>query len=309
MKQKIAVISGGMSAEHDVSIESGKQVLENINKKKYTPISIVIPKKDPDWSTIIAQIQEVDCVFIALHGPFGEDGTFQGLCELLKVPYTGPGVLASSLGMDKIRFRYLMENAEIPIPNWISIRSIEEIDSISKKLGKPPYFVKPSDQGSSVGCSIVKRDKDLNNALTEAFSYSDEVIIDEYIQGIELTAAILGNDSLKALPIVEIKPNFGEFFDYASKYDDGGADEICPARISDELANRVQKIALDVYQLLGAKGFSRVDFIMQEEKLYVLEINTIPGLTPASLFPKAAVAEGISYSELIDLLISYAIEK
>lgn len=300
---------GGESAEHEVSLNSGKQVLENIDKKKYNSLPVIIPKVNVNLIEIIKQLKEVDCVFVTLHGPNGEDGKIQGLLELLKIPYTGSGVLASALGMDKIRFRYLMENAKIPIPNWISIRSINEINIIKNNIGNPPYFVKPSNQGSSVGCSIVKKEDDLKRALREAFSYSSEVIIDEYIKGTELTASILGNNELKALPIVEIKPNFSDFFDYSSKYENGGADEICPARISDKLASEIQKIALEVYRLVGARGFSRVDFLMSGNKLYVLEINTIPGLTPASLFPKAAAAEGISYTQLIDKLIDYAIEK
>jgi D-alanine-D-alanine ligase len=338
-KKNILVLMGGKSPEHEISLISGSQVVKNLNHKKYQILPGVISKdgkklqlisplkllqqKDPllikgtDKDLIINPDREVsgvngltdpiDVVFIAMHGPFGEDGTVQGMLELAGLKYTGSGVLPSALGMDKIAFRQFLKSEKVNIPDYIIIEKNENYIKKVKKLGKPPYFVKPFNQGSSVGNSIVKSNKDLGKALNTAFKYSEKVLVDKYIYGKEVTVGLLGNNNPEALPVVEIIPLKGEYFDYDSKYTESGAKEIVPAGISKSLTKKVQEIAIKVHKVLGCKGFSRVDFILKDNKTpFVLEINTIPGLTPMSLLPKAAKAAGISYSELLDKIIKYA---
>ena len=252
---------------------------------------------------------KVDVVFIAMHGPFGEDGTIQGMLELAGVKYTGPGVLASALGMDKLMFRKVMSSLAILYPKYIALKKGEKITNIRKRLGSPPYFVKPHNQGSSVGCHLVKTEKEVVKAVQDAWKFSDVALVDKYIDGIEITCGIIGNNKPIVLPLVEIVPLRGEYFDYDSKYTESGAEEVVPARLPTKITSKVQEIALKVYKELGCKGFSRVDFILKDMKEpYVLEINTIPGLTPMSLLPKAAMGAGYSYSSFLDKIIHYAIE-
>ncbi|MCH7641022.1 D-alanine--D-alanine ligase [Patescibacteria group bacterium] len=252
---------------------------------------------------------KADVVFIAMHGPFGEDGTVQGMLELAGLAYTGPGVLASALGMDKVMFRRILKSKGIPVPKYAVLRRGHILSKVKKELGDPPYFIKPHNQGSSVGTSIVRKKKDLPGALDLAFEYSGQALVDEYIQGMEVTCAVLGNEKPTPLPLVEIRPLKGEFFDYESKYIESGAEEIVPARISKGLTNKIQEIAIDVYKTIGCRGFSRVDFILKNNRYpVVLEINTIPGLTPMSLLPKAAKAAGISYPKLLEKIISFSVE-
>jgi len=338
-KIKVAVLMGGKTPEHEISLITGREVVRNLNKSKYKVLPVVISRTGERWQSLAPrkllslpnplnmkgtkkdlvsrkekQIQGVNqllqdklnVVFIAMHGPFGEDGTVQGMLELAGIPYTGPGVLASALGMDKIMFKKVLQSQKIPVPKFVVFEKGEPLKR--KVLGKPPYFIKPHNQGSSVGASIAKTKKSLRKALNLAFKYSDLALVEEYIKGIEVTCGVIGNKNPKPLPLVEIVPKKSEFFDYESKYTESGAEEIVPARISARLTKKVQKMALDVYKVIGCRGFSRVDFILRDgEKPIVLEINTIPGLTPMSLVPKAAKAAGISYSQLLDKIISYAL--
>ncbi len=341
-KLKVAVLMGGKTPEYEISLISGREVVKNL-PKKYQVVPIVISRDGSEWQLIqkkeLIKVLEnplsllstknepifekgtkksvkiedlasmVDVVFIAMHGPYGEDGTMQEMLELAGVAYTGPGVLASALGMDKLRFRKIMRAEGIPIPNYVSLNKDEPITKVYKKLEKPPYFVKPNDQGSSVGMSFVRYKKDLKKAVELAFKYSDIALIDEYVEGLEITCGVLGNDNPMALPLVEIIPTKGDYFNYDSKYTDGGAEEIVPARISKILTKQIQAIAIKVYKSIGCKGFSRVDFTLKDNKKpIVLEINTIPGLTPESLFPKAAKNFGMSYGAMLDKIINYAIK-
>ena len=290
-KLKVVVLMGGKSPEHEISLISGREVVKSLDTKKYEVTPVVVSKKGDGINKIFKT--GADLVFIAMHGPYGEDGTVQGMLELTGMPYTGSGVMASALGMDKLKFRDVMAANGIPIP---------------KTGGTPPLFVKPFNQGSSVGASIVKSKKDLKKAIQLARKYSDRVLVEEYIQGKEVTCAVLGNEKPLALPVIEIVPLKGDFFNYESKYTESGAEEIVPARISKLLTRKVQDMAVKVYKIVGCRGFARVDFILKDGKHpVVLEINTIPGLTPASLIPKAAKAAGISYSQLLDKVINYAI--
>lgn len=337
---KVAVLMGGKTPEYEISLISGREVVRNLDTEKFGVLPVVISRSGKKWQIVSAQkllsfpdpltlkgtrkelvsagekelsgvrqISEksVDVVFIAMHGPFGEDGTVQGMLELAGLPYTGPGVLASALGMDKIMFRKVLESEGIPVPKYVVLEKEDGLVKVTRELGRPPYFVKPHNQGSSVGASIAKRKRGLKKSLKEAFKYSDKVLVDEYLVGKELTCGVIGNDKPRSLPLIEIVPLKGEFFDYESKYTESGADEIVPARIPKALTKKVQKIAIQVYKAIGCRGFSRVDFILKNgNKPVVLEINTIPGLTPMSLLPKSAKAAGYSYSEFLEKIIGYA---
>lgn len=338
---KIAVLMGGKTPEHEISLISGREVVRNLDKDKYEVVPVVISRDGKKWKYIspntllslpdpleLKDAQknlisdnkgkmlsgardlrgEVEVVFIAMHGPFGEDGTVQGMLEMEGLSYTGSGVLASALAMNKVIFRRLLKGEGITIPEYVLVKDKKTtFDQVVGELGKPPFFVKPCDQGSSVGASRVRGKRDFSKALSEAFKYGDTVLVDEYLDGKELTCAVIGNNEERVLPLVEIVPKKGDFFNYDSKYLEGGAEEIVPARVSGEVVKKVHNTAVQVYNLLGCEGFSRVDFIMKEDKPVVLEVNTIPGLTPMSLFPKAAKAAGISYKELLDKLVNYAI--
>ncbi|MDP4009543.1 MAG: D-alanine--D-alanine ligase [Candidatus Shapirobacteria bacterium] len=297
-KLRIVVLMGGNSSEHEVSLISGQEVLKNLDTKKYEVYPVILSKnkklniKDLGW---IDEFKP-DVVFIAMHGRGGEDGVVQGFLEFLGIKYTGCGVLASALGMDKISFKSLMKQNNINVPR----------DVVFKSLGNK-WVVKPSDQGSSVGVSIVRDESKLNEALKKAFEFSDKAIVEEFIEGIELSCGVLGNENPMALPVIEICPK-NEFFDYEAKYTDGKCEEIVPARISDDDTKMVQKIAVEVFKIVGGRGFARIDLILKNHVSYVLEINTIPGLTPNSLLPKEALVAGISYPELLERMIELALE-
>lgn len=325
---------GGRSPEHEVSLVSGKEVVKHLNPEKYEALPVVISKDGQNWqlknkeefllksSSDINQAKDLvptlrrleptrinknaDLVFIAMHGPFGEDGTIQGLFETAGFPYTGAGVLASAIGMNKPIFKKIMESEGIPIPKYIIFGKGDKIGKIVKKF-KFPLVIKPSNQGSSVGVSLVKDEKDLSIALKTAFIFGNTTIVEEYIKGVEVTCGVLGNKDLIALPVVEIIPK-KEFFDYEAKYTDGMSAEIVPARISPKLTRAVQGTAKKVFKAIGCRGFGRIDMIIRNQKLFVLEINTIPGLTPASLLPKAATVGGISYPQLLDKIIKLSLE-
>ncbi|MCX6705263.1 MAG: D-alanine--D-alanine ligase, partial [Candidatus Woesebacteria bacterium] len=273
IKIKVAVLMGGKSPEHDVSMVSGNEVVKQLDKNIFEVIPTIIPKTGKGIEEILRI--KADVVFIAMHGPFGEDGTIQGMMELAGIPYTGSGVTASAVGMDKIMFRKIMIADNLLIPRSVILDKKERnYFGQIEKLGKPPYFVKPHNQGSSVGASIVRNRKELSKAAKLAFKYSDKILVDEYVKGIELTCGVIGNENPIALPVIEIVPK-NEFFDYESKYTESGAQEIIPARISKIMEIETRKLAVKVYKAIGANGFGRVDFILKGKKLYILEINTI----------------------------------
>ncbi|WP_309692605.1 D-alanine--D-alanine ligase [Armatimonas sp.] len=330
-KLKIAVLMGGQSAERGVSLATGTQVLNALDSEKYAIYAIdtatglaSLPRRagvdgEETVVTALTQLPQLekagrpDIVFVALHGPGGEDGTVQGFLETLRIPYTGSGVLASALAMDKVRFKMLCTSASIPTPAGIVIKKSEsarrrraEIE-IGQQLGFP-VVIKPCRQGSSYGTRLVKEPEDVAEALKDTFRYDDTALIEECIQGTEITVAVLGNDDCVALPPVEIIPKH-EFFDFEDKYSLDGAEEICPARLSEEDTKEAKELALECHRLLGCRGMSRTDMFVTEDGCIVLETNTIPGMTPTSLLPKAAAAAGISFEKLLDLLIGYAQEK
>lgn len=306
-KLTVAILMGGRSPEHEISLISGKEVLKNLNTEKYDPLPITISQSPAENNKIQKVIENHHCdvAFIAMHGPYGEDGTIQGFLELIGIPYTGSGVLASALGMNKIYSRKLFTQVGLTVPKYIVASKNKKAREETFKEFKPPFFVKPYNQGSSIGASKVNQLSQLPEALTSAFAVSEKVLVEEYISGTEITGSILGNENPKPLPLVEIVPKH-DFFDYEAKYNERLTDEIVPARISKSLTRKAQKAALLAYKTLDCRGFGRVDMIIKDDDVYVLEVNTIPGLTPMSLFPKAARAAGISYPKLLDKIITLA---
>lgn len=305
-KKTVALLSGGISSEREVSLNSGEQVYDALNKTKYD-----ILRYDPatDIGRLVADAGKIDVALIILHGPYGEDGTIQGLLDLLKIPYQGSGVLGSALAMNKITAKQLYEKAGLPIPPYISITASDTIhpDEVGGRLGWP-VVVKPVQAGSSIGMSIVNKEEELPPALENAFAQDDCVLIEAYIKGIELTGGVIGNEALKALPLIEIIPSATHtFFDYEAKYIAGATEEICPARINEALTEKAQSFAKAAHTALFCKGYSRTDMILRKDEIFVLETNTIPGMTRTSLFPQAAQKAGLSFDQLLDRLIELGI--
>ena len=312
MKDKrIAVIRGGKSAEREISLKTGKAILDALSRQGYSTIDI-----DPANNLHKALYQqEVDIAFIALHGRFGEDGTIQGLLELEGIPYTGSGVLASALAMDKIMSKRIFNNLNIETPKFVVLKINEvegKLDEIEKDLIDElglPIVVKPSLEGSSLGLSIVKNKNQLREAIKEAFKYDQELLVEEFISGKEITIGLLGNQSPQVLPIIEIRPKEG-VYDFKSKYTKGMTDFIIPAELPDVVYKKAETLALKAYQALKCKGMGRVDLrINSAGEAYVLEVNTIPGMTETSLLPQAAEVVGIDFDQLVVKILENALEK
>ena len=306
-KLTIALLSGGISSEREVSISSGNQVYEALDHNKYDII-----RYDPktDLPQLVVDASKIDTALIILHGPFGEDGTVQGLLDLLEIPYQGSGVLGSAIGMSKLASKHLYEKAGLLVPSYVVIGQNDtlDVDGYIQRLGLP-LVVKPVVGGSSVGISIVKSKDSLKEAVDKAFEQDAMVLMEAYIDGIELTGGVIGNDQLEALPIIEIIPSESfDFFDYEAKYTAGATNEICPARINDVMTKKAQEIAKTAHKALFCKGYSRTDMILKDQDIYVLETNTIPGMTATSLLPLAAEKAGIPFSQLLDRLIELSIE-
>ena len=302
---KVAVLLGGESSEREVSLASGKKVLENISKEKYE-----VFRYDPK-SELLEFIQDMkdqkfDVVFPVLHGKFGEDGTIQGLIELFHIPYVGCGVLASSLCMDKIKTKKITESYNISTPEYKIFNNKKDINISDIKL---PCVVKPNLAGSSVGVSIPETKEELEKGINKAFKENDEIFIEDFIDGDEYTVGVIGpNKKPDVLPVTHIMANKGKFYNYESKYEDGGSTHTCPAKISEELNKKLQNTAKQVYGILGCEGMSRIDFMVDKnENYYFIEANTIPGMTDTSLLPEAAKAAGIDFPKLLDNLIQWAL--
>jgi D-alanine-D-alanine ligase len=307
-KLTVALLAGGISSEREVSLHSGQQVYNALDKDKYH-----ILQYDPqsDLARLVQDAPKIDIAMIILHGPFGEDGTIQGLLDLLDIPYQGSRVLGSALAMNKVVTKQLYEKAGLPvIPYKVCARDESvDVEKCVSELGLP-LVVKPVSAGSSVGMSIVKSAADLQDALNKAGEFDQVIIVESYIEGTELTAGVIGNKDLSALPIIEIIPDEAyEFFDYQAKYTAGATREICPARISEELTLSAQNCAKIAHRALFCRGYSRSDMILKDNKMYVLETNTIPGMTATSLFPQAAQEAGMSFSQVLDKLIELGLEE
>ncbi|MGC8493302.1 MAG: D-alanine--D-alanine ligase family protein [Syntrophobacteraceae bacterium] len=307
-KLTVALLSGGKSAERAISLASGDQVFQSLDKSRYD-----ILRYDPatDLPQLAKEAAGIDVALIILHGRMGEDGTIQGLLESLGIPYQGSGVLGSAIAMNKILSKQLYVEAGLPTaPHIVADRSAPvSASEISERLGLP-VVIKPEHEGSSIGLTIVKEQKALEDALQKAWGFDRRCMVEKYIKGIELTAGVLGNDDLLALPLIEICPDERyEFFDYEAKYTPGATNEICPARISPELTAKAQGFARCAHEALHCRGYSRTDMILSGDDFYVLETNTIPGMTATSLFPQAAAKAGLGFPELLDRLIELAMEK
>src|SRR3989344_2425168 len=306
-KMKIGVLFGGKSAEHEVSLQSAHNVIKAINKTKYTITQIKINK---DGKFNFNNLKNFDVIFPVMHGPFGEDGSMQGLLKLASVPFVGPGVLGSAVGMDKDVTKRLLRDTGIPIGKFVTIRFYDKINfnKVKKKLGLP-LFIKPANMGSSVGVSKVRNEKEFKKALNEAFKFDTKVIIEEFINGREIECALLGNDIPMASIPGEIIAN-QDFYSYGAKYIDEGSVAEIPAKINKKTAERIQKLAIKTFQTLNCEGMSRVDFFLKKNgSVLVNEINTIPGFTSISMYPKLWEASGLSQAKLLDRLIELAVER
>jgi D-alanine-D-alanine ligase len=245
--------------------------------------------------------ERIDVAFIALHGPWGEDGRLQGVLDLLGIPYTGSGVLASALAMDKVMAKTVLAANGLDVPDGEVVTSASDRPSIA-----PPSVVKPVENGSSFGMTMVDDVAAYPAAIAEALRYDRRALVEERIRGRELTVGVIGLDELQALPVIEIVPKRATF-DYRAKYDSSASDELCPAPIPDDVARRAQDFSVRAHRALGCRGISRTDLMWDGERMAVLEVNTMPGMTPNSLVPKAAAVAGISYGELVDRLVGWAL--
>ncbi len=298
---KIGVIMGGVSSEREVSIKSGAEVVKYLNKDKYDEIIPIVIDSKKD---VIEKTKGIDFAFIAMHGRFGEDGTIQGVLETLGIPYSGCNVLTSAICMNKGLIKRLVKTVGIKTAPWITVKSIEEIDYAKIREIEYPVFIKPNNGGSSVSTFFIKDENSVENAVREGLKYDNEVMIEKYIEGEEITSFVLNGE---VFPTILIKANKGEFFDYASKYDDGGANEEI-VTLNDEMQEKVNNISKEIWSLLGCKGYARIDMIISNGEPYLLEINTLPGMTTSSLIPKSAEAVGMSFTELLDRIIEYSLE-
>jgi D-alanine-D-alanine ligase len=307
-KMRLALIAGGKSSEREVSLKSGAQVYEALDKSKYD-----IRRYDPltDLAKLVQDAPDLQAALIIMHGRGGEDGTMQGFLDLLEIRYQGSGVLASALAMDKELSKALYQMVGLRVPNAMAFGrdKFPTPEEIKDALGLP-VVIKPATEGSSIGISLAHTLEELKEGMAMAFHYDSQLLVEEFIQGIEVTGAVLGNRDLKALPLVEIIPaEHYTFFDYEAKYQPGASKEICPARLSPELTAQAQNCALKAHDALGCRGYSRTDMIVRDDQIYVLETNTIPGMTATSLFPQAAQAAGLEFPALLDELIRLALEK
>ena len=308
---KIAVLYGGVSKEREVSISTSKGIMQALKNNGHEVIGIDFhPKKLNEVIEL-----NVDLVFIGLHGKYGEDGSIQAMLDMLEIPYVGSGVLASALAMDKYKAKQIFEFNHIPVPkgNLYHITKETNFTQLASEINNNfscPFVVKPNREGSTVGLSIVKDKNATEEAIKKAFESDPYILVEEFIDGMELTVPVIGNKGEeKALPIIEIIPK-NEIYDYESKYSEGGSEHIIPARISDALTKQIQEYAIQAHRVLGCETYSRVDFLLLEnEKPYILEVNTLPGMTPTSLFPDSAQAADISYDEMVETLVQLTLQK
>lgn len=305
---KIGVLMGGPSSEREVSIKSGKAVFESLSREGINVTAIDIKTDAREDNIQLMKSHSISLAFIALHGRFGEDGQMQEILDSLDISYTGSGVQASRLAMDKIASRKIFESAGLNVPRY----KVQErlFCCPGGKFGSDnfafPLVVKPATGGSSIGLSIVDKEEYLDKSIELAFNFDERIIIEEYIKGRELTVGILDE---KPLSVIEIIPK-NKFFDYEAKYQTGMTEYVVPAELEDKTAKRLQATALSAHKLLGCYGCSRVDMILDSNNIpFVLEVNTIPGLTKTSLLPKAAKVAGIDFSQLCIKLIQLANEK
>lgn len=301
--KKIAVLFGGLSREREIALRSGRAVIQALKAKGYSPVEM-----DVDGEVCQKlKSEKIELAYLALHGRYGEDGCIQGMLEILQIPYTGSGVLPSALAMDKILTKRILNDRGFLTPAFLSLESslaipiAETIQKAMAHFALPfPVVVKPSQEGSTLGISVVRKREELEPALKAAFELDSRVLIEEFIAGRELTAAVLNGEPL---PLVEVVPKSG-FYDFQSKYTPGATEYRVPAPLSPFLTRKIQQTAVAIYQELGCEGVARSDFILDaNENAYFLEINTLPGMTETSLVPKAAQSAGISFEDLVEKIL------
>jgi len=340
---RVAVLSGGRSSEHEISVASARSVLESLDPERYEAVTVEIDREgkwqlesggsralDPGAAgeldtgegrtavetlpvpteSVPATLADVDVVIPVLHGPFGEDGTVQGLLELADVPYVGAGVLGSALAMDKDKFKAVMRDSQIPVTGNIVLR---EGDELRNPFGYP-VFVKPARLGSSVGISKVRSEEELGAAVELAFRHDEKVLVEEFVAGIEVECGVLGSNRspIASLPGEIVSHGFDapDWYDYSAKYDEGGMDLIVPPRLPQPQIERVQRLAVESFVAAECEGMARVDFFVREDgEVLVNELNTIPGFTATSVYTKLFEASGIPYPELLDRLVELALER
>ena len=329
-KPRIALLLGGTSPERAVSKSTGKSVYNALQNMGYPTIIIdpaygdeqpenielyfaeedYRPITNPNYIKALSLNvwEKIDLAFLALHGKWGEDGTIQSMLELKEIKYTGSKVLSSALAMDKIKSKILFDHHRVRTPKWIAVKNGEiksdyVVDRIKNELGFP-VVIKPNDQGSTVGLTICHKESEVDAALILAYEYSERVLVEEYIPGRELTVAIINNEPL---PVLEIKPKHG-IYDYECKYTSGMSEYIVPAPLPEIVFQELQVMAVQAFKALRCEGYARVDFRLNPENLpYTLEVNTLPGMTSLSLVPKMANAAGISFEELVEIIINLSL--
>jgi D-alanine-D-alanine ligase len=306
---RVAVLAGGRSSEHDVSLASAESVRAGLAEGGHEAVDVRIDREGRWTSRGEALALEpgkgllgADVVFPALHGPFGEDGTVQGLLELLDVPYVGAGVLASSLSMDKALFKDLMAAHGVPQVDYSVVRDGHGRGSLG-----PPVFVKPARLGSSVGISRAISEVELDRGLALAFEHDPVVVVERMATGMEVECSVLGNREPEASTPGEIVIRKGDWYDYEAKYTDGGMELVVPARTPH--LEEVRRLAVEVFRIVGCSGMARVDFFVTDERVLVNELNTIPGFTATSVYAKLWEASGVPYPELLDRLLNFALER
>lgn len=298
---KVGVVMGGTSSEREISLMTGKEMLAQLDRSKYEVVPIEIVKQE-DLGELV---KDIDFALLALHGSYGEDGTVQAALESMGIPYSGSGVLSSALCMDKNRSKHLLRAAGIPTPDWLCWNGMEEYNAEAVAQLGYPVFVKPNSGGSSVGTLPVTDEASLKAAVQEALRWDSSVLIEQLVEGEEITCSILGED---LLPVIGIRSKAAAWFDFAAKYQDGGAEEQV-VHLPPETHTRVQDTAMSSYRTLNCSVYARVDIMLQRGIPYVLEVNTLPGMTPNSLLPKSAQAAGFRFNELLDRIIELSLQE
>ncbi|MCP3032699.1 D-alanine--D-alanine ligase [Halobacillus sp. A1] len=308
---KIAVLYGGVSGEREVSLSTGKGIIKALKNKGHEVIGIDF---DPSKLKELLQL-DVDLVFIGLHGRFGEDGKIQGLLDMLNIPYVGSGVLSSALAMDKAKSKQIFAAEGIKTARSQSyvINQFENTEEIARSVRDQfnvPFVVKPNQEGSTLGLTIVKEEQHIDKAIEVAAASDTVILVEDYVGGREVTVPVIGKQgSEQALPVIEIIPK-NDYYDFDSKYKPGGSEHIVPAQVSDDLTKRLQEDAVKAHQLLGCDVYSRVDFIIDaHNNAIILEVNTLPGMTPTSLFPDSAQVVGLNYDDLVERFVELSLQE
>jgi len=295
LQKKIAVLMGGLSAEREISLKTGSACLKALQQGGYQAIAIDAGHDLPEQLKDAA----IEVAFIALHGRFGEDGRVQGLLEMLQIPYTGSGVLASSVAIDKVVTKKMLLYHELPTPGFEFMRPGDSSDQLMARCKHLPLIVKPSREGSTIGISIARSREALRHGIDTAAALDGTVLIEDFIEGSELTVSVLNGE---ALPIIQIVPK-GGFYDFHAKYTAGQTEYLLPAPIDADSYHRIQQAAVAACETLGCRGAARVDFMLREREFYCIEVNTIPGMTETSLLPKAAAEAGIEFPQLVEQIL------